>query len=190
MKRGTMETNNSSPRTEVATLGGGCFWCLEAVYQELRGVKKVESGYSGGDVPNPTYRQVCSETTGHAEVVQVTFDPDEVSYRDILEVYFTIHDPTTPNRQGADLGTQYRSVIFYHDEEQKRTAEEVISDLETKGIWNNPIVTEVAPFDEFYVAEDYHQNYFRNNGFQPYCQVIIAPKVAKFRKQHLERLKA
>ena len=175
---------------EVATLGGGCFWCLEAVYQELRGVEKVESGYSGGDVPNPTYRQVCSETTGHAEVVQVTFDPDEVSYRDILEVYFTIHDPTTLNRQGADVGTQYRSVIFYHDEDQKRTAEEVISELETEGIWNSPIVTEVAPFDEFYVAEDYHQNYFRNNGFQPYCQVIIAPKVAKFRKEHLERLKA
>jgi peptide-methionine (S)-S-oxide reductase len=182
--------NNGSSRTEVATLGGGCFWCLEAVYLELRGVERVESGYSGGDVPNPTYRQVCSETTGHAEVVQVTFDPDEVSYRDILDVYFTIHDPTTLNRQGADVGTQYRSVIFYHTEEQKRVAEEVISDLETEGIWNSPVVTEVAPFDEFYVAEDYHQNYFRNNGFQPYCQVIIAPKVAKFRKQHLERLKA
>jgi peptide-methionine (S)-S-oxide reductase len=182
--------NNGSSRTEVATLGGGCFWCLEAVYQELRGVERVESGYSGGDVPNPTYRQVCSETTGHAEVVQVTFDSDEVSYKDILEVYFTIHDPTTLNRQGADVGTQYRSVIFYHDEDQKRTAEEVISGLEAEGIWNNPIVTEVAPFDEFYVAEDYHQNYFRNNGFQPYCQVIIAPKVAKFRKEYLERLKA
>jgi peptide-methionine (S)-S-oxide reductase len=185
-----MMENNGSSRTEVATLGGGCFWCLEAVYQELRGVEKVESGYSGGDVPNPTYRQVCSETTGHAEVVQVTFDPDLVSYRDILEVYFTIHDPTTLNRQGADVGTQYRSVIFYHTEEQKRTAEEVISEIEAEGIWNNPIVTEVVPLDEFYVAEDYHQNYFRNNGFQPYCQVIIAPKVAKFRKQHLERLKA
>jgi peptide-methionine (S)-S-oxide reductase len=182
--------NDGSSRTEVATLGGGCFWCLEAVYQELRGVEKVESGYSGGDVPNPTYRQVCLETTGHAEVVQVTFDPDEVSYKEILEVYFTIHDPTTLNRQGADVGTQYRSVIFYHDEDQKRTAEEVISDLQAGGIWNNPIVTEVAPFDVFYVAEDYHQNYFRNNGYQPYCQVIIAPKVAKFRKEHLERLKA
>jgi peptide-methionine (S)-S-oxide reductase len=185
-----MMENNGSSRTEVATLGGGCFWCLEAVYQELRGVEKVESGYSGGDVPNPTYRQVCSETTGHAEVVQVTFDPDEVSYRDILEVYFTIHDPTTLNRQGADVGTQYRSVIFYHTEEQKRVADDVVSDLRTEGIWNSPIVTEVVPFDEFYVAEDYHQNYFRDNGFQPYCQVIIAPKVAKFRKQHLERLKA
>ena len=181
--------NNGSSHVEVATLGGGCFWCLEAVYQELRGVEKVESGYSGGDVPNPTYRQVCSETTGHAEVVQVTFDPNEVSYGDILDVYFTIHDPTTLNRQGADVGTQYRSVIFYHSEEQKSVAEETISDLEAQGIWNNPIVTEVVPFDEFYVAENYHQDYFRNNGFQPYCQVIIAPKVAKFRKEHLERLR-
>ena len=187
-----MKTNdrvNGSAR-EVATLGGGCFWCLEAVYQELRGVEKVESGYSGGDVPDPTYREVCSETTGHAEVVQVTFDPEVVSYEDILEVYFTIHDPTTLNRQGADVGTQYRSVIFYHDDEQRRVAEAVISDLESEDIWGNPIVTEVAPFDEFYIAEDYHQDYFRNNGFQSYCQVIIAPKVAKFRKQHLERLKA
>jgi len=185
-----MESNNGSSRTEVATLGGGCFWCLEAVYQELRGVDRVESGYSGGDVPNPTYRAVCSETTGHAEVVEVTFDPDVISYRDILEVYFTIHDPTTLNRQGADVGTQYRSVIFYHDDEQRRVAEAVISDLESEGIWKDPIVTEVAPFDEFYIAENYHQDYFRNNGYQPYCQVIIAPKVAKFRKQHLERLKA
>ncbi|MCD6054603.1 MAG: peptide methionine sulfoxide reductase [Rubrobacteraceae bacterium] len=180
---------NSSTR-EVATLGGGCFWCLEAVYQELRGVEKVESGYSGGHVPNPTYRAVCSETTGHAEVVQVTFDPSVVSYKDILEVYFTIHDPTTLNRQGADVGTQYRSVIFYHGDEQRRVARGVISDLESEGIWSNPIVTEVEPFEEFYVAEGYHQNYFRNNGFQPYCQVIIAPKVAKFRKEHLDRLKA
>src|SRR3954451_16920877 len=166
-KRGTMQ-NDGSSRTEVATLGGGCFWCLEAVYQELRGVEKVEAGDSGGDVPNPTYRQVCSETTGHAEVVQVTFDPDEVSYREILEFYFTIHDPTTLNRQGADVGTQYRSVIFYHTDEQKRTAEEVISEIEAEEIWNGPIVTEVVPLGEFYVAEDYHQNYFRNNGFQPY----------------------
>ncbi len=175
---------------EKATLGGGCFWCLEAVYEELRGVEKVESGYSGGHLPNPTYREVCSETTGHAEVVQVTFDPEVVSYKDILMVYFGIHDPTTLNRQGADVGTQYRSVIFYHDEEQRRVAEEVISELEAEGVWNDPIVTEVAPLDEFYVAEAYHQNYFRNNGFQPYCQVIIAPKVAKFRKEHLEKLKA
>jgi peptide-methionine (S)-S-oxide reductase len=186
----TTEDGANGSAREVATLGGGCFWCLEAVYLELRGVEKVVSGYSGGDVPNPTYREVCSETTGHAEVVQVTFDPEVVSYRDILEVYFTIHDPTTLNRQGADVGTQYRSVIFYHDEEQKRVAEEVISDLESEGIWSNPIVTEVTPLDEFYVAEDYHQDYFRNNGFQPYCQVIIAPKVAKFRKEHIDRLKA
>jgi peptide-methionine (S)-S-oxide reductase len=185
----TTDDRVNGPAREIATLGGGCFWCLEAVYQELRGVEKVESGYSGGHVPNPTYRAVCSETTGHAEVVQVTFDPSVVSYKDILEVYFTIHDPTTLNRQGADVGTQYRSVIFYHDDEQRGIAERVISDLESEGIWSDPIVTEVEPFDEFYVAEDYHQNYFRNNGFQPYCQVIIAPKVAKFRKEHLDRLK-
>ena len=185
-----MESNIGPSRTEVATLGGGCFWCLEAVYQELRGVEKVESGYSGGHVPNPTYKEVCSETTGHAEVVQVTFDPDEVSYRDILEVYFAIHDPTTLNRQGADVGTQYRSAIFYHDEEQRRVAQEVISELEAQGVWDGPIVTEVVPFREFYVAEDYHQEYFRRNAYQPYCQVVIAPKVAKFRKQHLVRLKA
>jgi peptide-methionine (S)-S-oxide reductase len=186
----TTEDGANGSAREVATLGGGCFWCLEAVYQELRGVEKVVSGYSGGDVPNPTYREVCSETTGHAEVVQVVFDPEVVSYRDILEIYFTIHDPTTMNRQGADVGAQYRSVIFYHTDEQRRVAEEVISELESEGIWSDPIVTEVTPLDEFYVAEDYHQNYFRNNGFQPYCQVIIAPKVAKFRKEHLDRLKA
>jgi len=179
-----------SPRTEVATLGGGCFWCLEAVYEELRGVEKVESGYSGGPIPNPTYRQVCTGTTGHAEVVQVTFDPEVVSYREILEVFFTIHDPTTLNRQGADVGPQYRSAIFYHDEEQRRVAEGVISELEAEGVWDDPIVTEVTPFDAFYVAEDYHQGYYRNNEYQPYCQVVIAPKVAKFRKQYLEKLKA
>jgi len=185
-----MERNNGSSRTEAATLGGGCFWCLEAVYDELRGVEKVESGYSGGHVPNPTYRQVCSETTGHAEVVRVTFDLEVVSFREVLEVFFSIHDPTTLNRQGADVGESYRSAIFYHDEDQKRAAEEIISELEAKGIWDDPIVTEVTPFEEFYVAEDYHQEYFRNNAYQPYCQVIIAPKVAKFRKQHLDRLKA
>jgi peptide-methionine (S)-S-oxide reductase len=177
-------------RMEVATLGGGCFWCLEPVYDELRGVQKVESGYSGGEVPDPTYRQVCTGTTGHAEVVQVTFDPEVVSFREILEVFFTIHDPTTLNRQGADVGPQYRSAIFYHDENQRRVAEEVISELEAEGVWDDPIVTEVSPFDTYYVAEDYHQEYYRNNGYQPYCQVVIAPKVAKFRKQHLERLKA
>jgi peptide-methionine (S)-S-oxide reductase len=179
-----------SSRTEVATLAGGCFWCLEAVYEELRGVEKVESGYSGGAVPNPTYRQVCTGTTGHAEVVRVTFDPEVVSFREVLEVFFTIHDPTTLNRQGADVGTQYRSAIFYHDEEQKRVAEEVISELEAAGLWNNPIVTEVTPFDTFYVAEDHHQGYYRNNEYQPYCQVVIAPKVAKFRSKYLAKLKA
>ncbi|MDQ4106711.1 MAG: peptide-methionine (S)-S-oxide reductase MsrA, partial [Actinomycetota bacterium] len=152
--------------------------------------EKVESGYSGGHVPNPTYRQVCSETTGHAEVVQVAFDPEVISYREILEVFFTIHDPTTLNRQGADVGESYRSAIFYHDEEQKRVAEEVIAELEAEGVWKDPIVTEVTPFSEFYVAEDYHQEYYRNNSFQPYCMVVIAPKVAKFRKQYLEKLKA
>jgi peptide-methionine (S)-S-oxide reductase len=175
---------------EVATLGGGCFWCLEAVYDELRGVESVESGYSGGPVPNPTYRQVVTGTTGHAEVVQVTFDPEAVSFREILEVFFTIHDPTTLNRQGADVGPQYRSAIFYHDEEQRRVAEELISELEAEGVWDDPIVTEVTPFERFYIAEDYHQEYYRNNAYQPYCQVVITPKVAKFRKQYLERLKA
>jgi peptide-methionine (S)-S-oxide reductase len=176
--------------TEIATLGGGCFWCLEAVYEELRGVEKVESGYSGGGVPDPTYRQVCTGTTGHAEVVQVMFDPEVVSFREILEVFFTIHDPTTLNRQGADVGTQYRSAIFYHDEEQKRVAEEVISELEAEGVWDDPIVTEVTPVDTFYKAEEYHQGYYRNNEYQPYCQVVISPKVAKFRSKYLSRLKA
>lgn len=186
----TTEDRANGAAREVATLGGGCFWCLEAVYEELRGVEKVESGYSGGSSPDPTYREVCSGTTGHAEVVQVTFDPSMVSFREILGVFFTIHDPTTLNRQGADVGTQYRSVIFYHDEEQRRVAEEVISELEAEGIWKDPIVTELVPLDAYYGAEDYHQGYFRNNGSQPYCQVIIAPKVAKFRKQYLEQLKA
>ncbi len=183
------ESNNGAGRTQVATLGGGCFWCTEAVYLEVRGVEKVESGYTGGHVPNPTYRQVCSETTGHAEAVQVTFDPEVVSYREVLEVFFATHDPTTPNRQGADVGTQYRSAVFYHDEEQREAAEAVIAEIEAQGVWDASIVTEVVPFEEFYVAEDYHQNYFASNGRQPYCQVIIAPKVAKFRKEHLEKLK-
>ena len=177
-------------RTEVATLAGGCFWCLEAVYEELKGVERVESGYSGGAVPDPTYRQVCTGTTGHAEVVQVTFDPEVISFKEILEVFFTIHDPTTLNRQGADVGPQYRSAIFYHDEEQRRVAEGVISELEAEHVWDDPIVTEVTPFDTFYVAEDYHQGYYRNNEYQPYCRVVIAPKVAKFRSKYLTRLKA
>ena len=174
---------------EAATLGGGCFWCLEAVFTELRGVEKVESGYSGGMMTNPTYQQVCSGTTGHAEVVRVTFDPQVISFKEILEVFFTIHDPTTLNRQGADAGTQYRSAVFYHKPEQKTIAEQVIKEISAAGIWDTPIVTEVAPFKAFYPAEDYHQEYYKNNSAQPYCQVVIAPKVAKFRKQYLAKLK-
>ncbi len=177
-------------RHEVATLGGGCFWCVEAVFDGLKGVEKVESGYSGGHVENPTYREVCMGTTGHIEVVQVTFDPETISFRDVLSVFFATHDPTTRDRQGADVGPQYRSAVLYHDEEQKRVAEELIVELEADGIWGDPVVTEVAPFEKFYVAEEYHQNYFEDNPGQPYCQVIIAPKVAKFRKENLERLKA
>jgi peptide-methionine (S)-S-oxide reductase len=184
------ERSEDVTRTEVATLGGGCFWCLEAVFEELRGVEKVESGYSGGFVPDPTYERVCTGTTGHAEVVRLIFDPAVVSFREILEVYFSIHDPTTLNRQGADVGTQYRSAIFYHTPEQKRVAEEVIAGLEAAGVWDDPIVTEVTPSSAFYGAEGYHQEYFRRNQEQPYCQVVVAPKVAKFRKQHLDRLKA
>ena len=172
-----------------ATLAGGCFWCLEAVYVELQGVGKVVSGYAGGAVPNPTYEQVCSESTGHAEVVQVTFDPTVVTYEDLLGVFFTIHDPTTLNRQGNDIGTQYRSAIFYHDEEQKTAAEKAIREITEARIWSRSIVTEVVPLTDFYPAEAYHQDYFANNPYQPYCQVVVAPKVAKFRKQYFSRLK-
>jgi peptide-methionine (S)-S-oxide reductase len=175
---------------ELATLAGGCFWCLEAVFDDLKGVKDVVSGYSGGKTPNPTYKQVCTGATGHAEVVQVTFDPTQISYKDLLQVFFAIHDPTTLNRQGADVGTQYRSAIFYHSPDQKSIAEQVIGELSAEKLWNRPIVTELQPLTHFYPAEDYHQEYFANNSFQPYCQVVIAPKVAKFRKQYLERLKA
>ena len=174
---------------EIATLAGGCFWCLEAVYDQLRGVEDVVSGYAGGRVRNPSYGEVCTGTTGHAEVVQVTFDPTAISFRAILEVFFTIHDPTTLNRQGADVGTQYRSAIFYHSPEQKATAEQVIGEIGAAKIWPAPIVTEVAPLDAFYPAEDYHQEYFARNPNQGYCTVVIAPKVAKFRKQYLSRLK-
>jgi peptide-methionine (S)-S-oxide reductase len=174
---------------EVATLAGGCFWCLEAVFDELKGVVSVESGYSGGHVANPTYREVCSESTGHAEVVQVTFDPAVITYKELLNIFFSIHDPTTLNRQGNDVGTSYRSAIFYHDENQKAIAEQVIKELTDLQLWAAPIVTEVTKFDKFYIAEDYHQEYFANNGSQPYCRVVVAPKVAKFRKQFTERLK-
>jgi peptide-methionine (S)-S-oxide reductase len=188
----SVETNPSpgpSAMTEVATLGGGCFWCLEAVFEQVRGVEKVVSGYAGGHVANPTYRQVCSGSTGHAEVVQVTFDPAAVSFREILDVFFAIHDPTTLNRQGPDAGTQYRSVIFYHTAGQKQAAEQAIAELNAAKIWDAPLVTEVAPLEAFYPAEDYHQGYFRQNPGQGYCQVVVAPKVAKFRKQFSARLK-
>jgi peptide-methionine (S)-S-oxide reductase len=185
----TIQHETSLPGKEVATLGGGCFWCLEAVYDELQGVEQVESGYSGGAVINPTYQQVCTGTTGHAEVVQVAFDPSIVSFREILEVFFTIHDPTTLNRQGADVGPQYRSAIFYHTPEQKVTAEQVIAELNAAQLWDAPIVTEVTPFQVFYRAEEYHQEYFQRNPGQGYCRVVIAPKVAKFRQKYLAKLK-
>jgi peptide-methionine (S)-S-oxide reductase len=178
----------SQAQTEVATLGGGCFWCLEAVYVMLKGVQHVRSGYAGGHTPNPTYQEVCTGQTGHAEVVQVEFDPNVIGYREILEIFFIIHDPTTLNRQGADVGTQYRSVIFYHTPEQQAIAQEVIQDYTERRLWPNPIVTEVAPLPEFFEAEDYHQDYYANNPYQPYCQVVIAPKVAKVRKQYFDRL--
>ena len=174
---------------QTATLAGGCFWCLEAVYDEIKGVQGVESGYAGGQMDNPTYRAVCNGDTGHAEVVQVHFDPNVVSYRDLLNVFFAIHDPTTLNRQGGDVGTQYRSAIFYHDDEQKMIAEELIRDLNSQQIWDRPIVTEVAKLDRFYMAEDYHQEYFARNPYQPYCQAVVVPKVSKFRKHFLDLLK-
>ena len=174
---------------QTATLAGGCFWCLEAVYDEVKGVQGVESGYAGGHMDNPSYREVCNGDTGHAEVVQVHFDPSIVSYRDLLNVFFAIHDPTTLNRQGADVGTQYRSAIFYHDEEQKKIAEELIKELNAQQIWDRPIVTQVEKLDKFYMAEDYHQEYFARNQYQPYCMAVVAPKVSKFRKHFLELLK-
>lgn len=178
-----------STNLQTASLAGGCFWCLEAVYDEIKGVHSVESGYAGGYVDNPSYRDVCYGNTGHAEVVQVHFDPDVVSYRDLLNVFFAIHDPTTLNRQGADVGTQYRSAIFYHDDDQKKVAEEVIKDLTDQKLFDRPIVTEVTKLDKFYMAEDYHQEYFARNPYQPYCMAVVAPKVSKFRKHFLELLK-
>jgi peptide-methionine (S)-S-oxide reductase len=174
---------------EVATLGGGCFWCLEAVYNQMEGVKSAISGYMGGDAPNPTYRAVCTGTTGHVEVVQVTFDPEVTSYREILEVFFTIHDPTTRDRQGNDSGPQYRSVIFYHSDRQRETDEAMIRELEAEHIWPHPIVTDVRAAEPFYVAEDYHQEYFANNPKQPYCAYVVAPKVAKFREKFAARMR-
>jgi peptide-methionine (S)-S-oxide reductase len=184
-----MMDNGKNQLLEVATLAGGCFWCLEAVYDELKGVVDVISGYSGGRVTNPSYEAVCTGKTGHAETVQVTFDPQLISFRQLLEVFFTIHDPTTLNRQGADVGTQYRSAIFYHDAVQKATAEQVIHDLELQQIWGKPIVTELIQYTVFHPAEEYHQEYFKRNPYQGYCMAIIAPKVAKFRHKYLEMLK-
>lgn len=187
------ESNSSSsdrpPAREVATLGGGCFWCLEAVFEQLRGVEKVESGYAGGSLLSPTYRQVCSGATGHAEVVQVTFDPAVLSFREVVEIFFTIHNPTTLNRQGPDVGTQYRSVLFYHTPEQKEVAERVIAELNAAQVWDAPIVTEVAPLQTFHRAEDYHQGYYRQNPGQSYCVAVISPKVAKLRQRFVTKLK-
>lgn len=180
---------SAQPR-EVATLAGGCFWCLQPIFQELRGVEGVEVGYTGGAVPNPTYEQVCTGRTGHAEAVRVTFDPSTISYEELLRVFFSVHDPTTLNRQGADVGTQYRSAIFYHTPEQRATAERVVAELEREGVWGRPIVTEVVPAGAFYRAEEYHQDYFRKNPWQGYCRIVIAPKVAKFRQGFRGRLRA
>jgi peptide-methionine (S)-S-oxide reductase len=173
----------------VATLAGGCFWCLEPIFEALRGVQEVVVGYSGGTVPDPSYEAVCTGATGHAEAVQITFNPEEISFRELLEVFFTVHDPTTLNRQGPDVGTQYRSAIFVHDDEQRRVAEDVIHTMEAEQVWDAPIVTEVTPLEAFYPAEETHQGYFARNPYQGYCRVVIAPKVAKFRKRYLDRLK-
>ncbi len=175
---------------QMATLGGGCFWCLEAIYRQLRGVSEVVSGYAGGHVPHPDYESVCTGRTGHAEVVQIHFDPAVISYDDILRIFFTVHNPTTLNRQGADVGSQYRSVIFYHNSEQKAIAERIMAELATNGVWSDPIVTELSPYEVFYAAEAYHQRYFQRNLHQGYCQVVIAPKVARFRQQFMDRLQS
>jgi peptide-methionine (S)-S-oxide reductase len=177
-------------QVEAATLGGGCFWCLEAVFERVEGVHGVRSGYAGGQRPNPTYEQVCSGATGHAEVVQVRFDPSVITYREILEIFFAIHDPTTLNRQGADVGTQYRSVVFYEDGEQRDAAHAMIRQLDEEGIWEAPIVTAVEALEAFWPAEEYHHQYFRRNPTQPYCQVVVAPKVGKFRQRFAHRLRA
>ena len=177
------------PQREVATLAGGCFWCLEAAFQQLKGVEKVESGYAGGHVANPSYEQVCTGTTGHAEVLQITFDPAIISFDDLLHVFFTIHDPTTLNRQGGDVGTQYRSAIFYHTPQQKAAAERVIAELQAEKVWDDPIVTELKPLEAFYPAEEYHRDYYRRNPNQGYCRAVIAPKVAKIRKLYFDKLR-
>ena len=178
-----------SDNVQLATFGSGCFWCVEAVYQDLRGVHSAVSGYSGGPDANPTYQQVCSGTTGHAEVVQISFDPAEINYADLLYIFWRTHDPTTLNRQGADSGTQYRSVIYYHDEKQRQLAEDSLRETDASDLWPDPIVTEISPAQAFYKAEDYHQNYFRQNPNQPYCAMVIDPKMRKFRKSFSERLR-
>ncbi|HZO91818.1 MAG TPA: peptide-methionine (S)-S-oxide reductase MsrA [Chthonomonadaceae bacterium] len=185
----SMQPLSVPPGKEIATLAGGCFWCTEAIFRDLKGVEKVEPGYAGGQTAHPTYEQVCTGTTGHAEAIQITFDPKVISYHDLLEIFFTTHDPTTRNRQGADVGTQYRSAIFYHSPEQKETALQVIKEIEAARIWPAPIVTEVVPFTNFYPAEDYHRDYFERNPEQFYCQAVIAPKVAKFREHYRNKLK-
>jgi peptide-methionine (S)-S-oxide reductase len=181
--------NAENKKMEVATLAGGCFWCLEAVFNIIKGVEKIEPGYTGGSVANPTYEQVSSGATGHAEAAQITFNPNVISFREILEIFFASHDPTTLNRQGPDVGTQYRSAIFYHNEKQKATAKEVIAGLEKEGVWNSPIVTQVEPLKVFYKAETYHKDYYKNHPNQPYCQAVIAPKLAKLQHRFLSKLK-
>jgi peptide-methionine (S)-S-oxide reductase len=183
------ETIQDSGRREIATLGGGCFWCLDPVFMDLTGVSDVVVGYAGGDQPDPTYKQVCNGTTGHAEVVQITFDPTLISYRSLLEIFFSVHDPTTLNRQGADAGTQYRSIILTQDETQATTARAVIDELEREGVWSSPIVTQIEPLQTFYPAEDYHQRYYENNPGAGYCRIVIAPKLGKFRKTYAANLK-
>ena len=189
MSQEFIKSQSAGSDIQVATLGGGCFWCLDPIFKDLKGVVNVVVGYSGGSVKNPSYRLVCTGTTGHAEAVQISFDPKVISYKELLKIFFGFHDPTTLNRQGADVGTQYRSVIFYHDEMQKNIAEETIAEIDKAGIWGKPIVTEVTPFEAFYPAEDYHQDYFKNNPTQGYCRVVIAPKVTKFRKYYAEMIK-
>ncbi len=184
----TQNETNHSGNNEVATLAGGCFWCLEAVFQEVRGVLGVVSGYTGGKTADPSYRAVCSDMTGHAEAIQITYDPAVISYADILRIFFSVHDPTTLNRQGADVGTQYCSAIFYHNEEQKIIAGKVMREIDEAHIWKNPLVTEAVPLDQFYAAEAYHQDYFRQHPEQSYCQLVIAPKMAKFRKEHMKEI--
>lgn len=189
MKESETIMNNPSAKTDTATFGQGCFWCAEAIFERVKGVQSVLSGYAGGHVPNPTYEEVCTGKTGHAEVVQIVYNPDVVSYDDLLKIFWKTHDPTTPNRQGADVGEQYRSIILYHNEKQKEKAEYYKNELEKSGAWDNPIVTQIVPFTKFYSAEDYHQNYFENNPNQGYCSFVIAPKVEKFEKVFKDKLK-